>query len=199
MSVDSKWVPKAQLIPLLSYEEAAELAYFGAKILHPRTMEPVREAQIEIAIKNTLNPDAAGTLIRVKSPKTQAMIKSVAHNAEIGVMKIHASGVGARPGILGRIADCLAEHGLNIKSAITSQTCISMLLDAKDLEAGQRILKGMKPRPSAPPGPRSIFSCVNRICTKLSGRSIKAFFLKMNWWAIGECPSGAKSQFIHGY
>ena len=147
MSADPKCVPEAQLISQLSYEEAAELAYFGAKILHPRTMEPVRRAKITIAIKNTLNPDAGGSLIAAKSPKTRAVVKSVAHDAEIGVVKIHASGVGARPGILGCIADCLAEHGLNIKSAVTSQTCISLLLDAKDLEAGQRALQKMKPRP----------------------------------------------------
>ena len=147
MSADPKLVPDAKLIPLLSYEEAAELAYFGAKILHPRTMEPVRKAKISIAIKNTLNPDAEGSLIAGKSPKTRSVVKSVAHNGEIGVMKIHASGVGARPGILGCVADCLAEHGLNIKSAITSQTCISLLLDAKDLDAGQRALQKMKPRP----------------------------------------------------
>ena len=134
------------MIPLLSYEEAAELSYFGAKILHPRTMEPVRNAKIAIEIKNTLNPDADGTLIAAKSHQTRAVIKSVAHTADIGVIKVHASGVGARPGILGRIADCLAEHGLNIKSAITSQTCISLLLDAEDLESGRHALRSMKPR-----------------------------------------------------
>ncbi len=147
MSTDPKFVPGAQLIPLLSYEEAAELAYFGAQILHPRTMEPVRKHQIPIEIKNTLNPDAPGTLITAKSPKTQAVIKSVAYNTAIGVIKIHAPGVGARPGILGRIADRLAEDGLNIKSVITSQTCISLLLDARDLDAGYQALKSIKPRP----------------------------------------------------
>ena len=147
MSADPKFVPEAQLIPVLSYEEAAELAYFGAQILHPRTMEPVRKQQIPIEIKNTLSPDVAGTLITAKSPKTKAVVKSVAHNAAIGVIKVHASGVGARPGILGCIADCLAENGLNIKSVITSQTCISLLLDVKDLNAGCQALKSLTPRP----------------------------------------------------
>jgi aspartate kinase len=146
MSADPQFVPEAQLIPRLSYEEAAELAYFGAKILHPRTVEPIRKKRLQIEIRNTLNPDAPGTLITTNSTKPKSLIKSVAHNPDIGVIKVHASGVGARPGILGRIADCLAENGLNIKSVITSQTCISLLLDYKDLEPGYHVLKSMRPK-----------------------------------------------------
>lgn len=147
MSADPKFVPEAQLIPVLSYEEAAELAYFGAKILHPRTIEPVRKKRLNIEIRNTLTPDAQGSVITSESPRLKHLIKSVAHNAAIGVIKVHASGVGARPGILGHVADRLAEQGLNIKSAVTSQTCISLLVDDKDLEAGYHALKTMKPRP----------------------------------------------------
>ena len=147
MSADPKFVSEAQLISSLSYEEAAELAYFGAKILHPRTVEPVRKKRLNIEIKNTLKPDAPGTLITANSSKSKTIIKSVAYNHHIGVIKIHSSGVGARPGILGRIADCLADKGLNIKSVITSQTCISLLLDDKDLDAGHQALKTITPRP----------------------------------------------------
>jgi len=147
MSADPKFVPEAQLIPILSYEEAAELSYFGAKILHPRTVEPVRRQRIPIAIKNTLNPDAPGTLITTNSPKPKQVIKSVAHDVNIGILKVHSSGVGARLGILGRIADCMAEHGINIKSVVTSQTCISLLLAHKDLHAGYQALQALKPKP----------------------------------------------------
>jgi aspartate kinase len=147
MSADPKFVPDAQLIPILSYEEAAELSYFGAKILHPRTVEPVRSKRIPIAIKNTLNPDAPGTRITTNSPKLKHIIKSVAHDANIGIIKVHSSGVGARLGILGRIADCMADHGINIKSVVTSQTCISLLLAHKDLHAGYHALQALKPKP----------------------------------------------------
>jgi len=147
MSADPKFVPEAQLIPVLSYEEAAELAYFGAKILHPRTIDPVRKKRLEIEIRNTLAPDTQGSVITSESPRAKFLIKSVAHNAAIGVIKIHASGVGARPGILGHVADRLAEQGLNIKSVVTSQTCISLLLDAVDLDAGYHALKTMTPKP----------------------------------------------------
>jgi aspartate kinase len=147
LSADPKFVPEAQLIPTLSYDEAAELSYFGAKILHPRTVEPLRTAKLNIAIKNTLNPDATGSLITPGSPRSKNFIKSVAHDTDIGILKVHSSGVGARPGILALVAGQLTESGINIKSVVTSQTCISLLLELKDLEAGHVALKSLKPRP----------------------------------------------------
>lgn len=147
MSADPKLVPTAQLIPVLSYEEAAELSYFGAKILHPRTVEPLRRKNLKIAIKDTMNPDATGTLITACSPRPKSVIKSVAHDTDIGMLKVHASGVGARPGVLARVASQLTQSGINIKSVVTSQTCISILLERKDLEPGYQALKSLKPKP----------------------------------------------------
>ncbi|MCG6905052.1 MAG: aspartate kinase [Desulfobacteraceae bacterium] len=147
MSADPTIIPEAQLIPRISYDEAAELAYFGAKILHPRTVEPLRRRKLQIAIKNTLNPDAPGSLISAKRLLAKTVIKSVAHQTDIGILKIHASGVGARPGILAEVAVCLAATGINIKSVVTSQTCISLLLSLRDLDAAQEALQGLTPRP----------------------------------------------------
>ncbi|MFH1136659.1 MAG: aspartate kinase [Pseudomonadota bacterium] len=147
MSADPKFVPEAQLIPSLSYEEAAELAYFGAKILHPRTIEPLRESGLNIAVKNTLDPDAPGTLITAKGDKPKNVVKSVAYDTDIGVLKIHGSGVGARPGILATITGLLSGGGINIRSVITSQTCISLLLSHRDLDKGYKALQGKDPKP----------------------------------------------------
>ncbi|MBL0712813.1 MAG: aspartate kinase [Desulfosarcina sp.] len=147
MSADPQLVPEAELIPVLSYEEAAELAYFGAKILHPRTVEPARQKRMKITIKNTLRPDAPGSEIRARSPRTGRIIKSVAHDCDIGILKVHASGVGARPGILGQVSGAIAAGGINIKSVVTSQTCISLLLARKDLAPAREALMGIRPRP----------------------------------------------------
>ena len=140
-------VPEAELIPRLSYAEAAELSYFGARILHPRTVEPVRKKKIPIVIKNTLAPDNPGSLINSKSPRHLTVIKSVAHDTDIGILKVHASAVGARPGILARVAGQITENGINIKSVVTSQTCISLLFSKEDLEKARLALKELKPRP----------------------------------------------------
>ena len=147
MSADPRMVPEADLIPVLSYEEAAELAYFGARILHPRTVEPVRRCKMKIIIKNTLAPDAPGSEIRARSPRSGAIVKSVAHDCDIGILKVHASGVGARPGILGQVATAVAEQGINIKSVVTSQTCISLLLASRDLAGARDALTRLRPRP----------------------------------------------------
>jgi len=147
LSADPEFVPEAQLIPALSYDEAAELSYFGAKILHPRTIEPLRRSKLNIAIKNTLNPDAPGSLITPKGSRAKNFIKSVSYDTDIGILKVHASGVGARPGVLARVANRMTETGINIKSVVTSQTCISLLLAYKDLEIGYQALRSLRPKP----------------------------------------------------
>jgi len=147
MSANPDFVPEARLIPLLSYDEAAELSYFGAKILHPRTVEPLRKMKLNIAVKNTMNPDAPGSLISSRTPKVPHLIKSVAHDTDIAILKVHASGVGARPGILALVSSTLTESGINIKSVVTSQTCISFLLSRKDIDRGYQALQSVRPRP----------------------------------------------------
>lgn len=147
MSADPKLVPCAELIPRLSYAEASELAYFGARILHPRCVEPLRTRKLNIAIKNTLNPNADGSLITARSPRLKTVIKSVAHDCNIGILKVHAAGVGARPGVLAEVATGISGSGINIKAVVTSQTCISLLLAAQDLDAGVAALKTLRPKP----------------------------------------------------
>ncbi|NTV59141.1 MAG: aspartate kinase, partial [Deltaproteobacteria bacterium] len=147
MSADPKFVPEAQMIPFLSYDEAAELSYFGAKILHPRTVEPLRRLGLAIAVKNTMNPGAPGSLITAKSAQSKIPIKSVAHDTDIAILKVHASGVGARPGVLARVSSTITGSGLNIKSVVTSQTCISFLLARKDVDKAYQAVQLLSPKP----------------------------------------------------
>jgi len=147
LSADPRFIPEAMLIPELSYDEAAELSYFGARILHPRTMEPLRAARLPVVIKNTVDPDRPGSRITPDRTVSDGVVKSVAHTTDIGILKVHASGVGARRGALGRVAAGLAGSGINIKSVVTSQTCISLLLASEDLDAGEKALRELSPSP----------------------------------------------------
>ncbi|MCP3954810.1 MAG: aspartate kinase, partial [Desulfobacterales bacterium] len=140
-------IKNPKLIPMLSYVEAAELAYTGAGILHPRTVEPVKKAKINIAIKNTYNPDAPGSLITNRGYTSSSIIKSVSYTKNIAILRVHASGIGARPGILSLITEKLYVNGVNIKSVITSQTCISLLLSENDIDKSQAIIQSIKPKP----------------------------------------------------
>ncbi|MFO7460388.1 MAG: ACT domain-containing protein, partial [Desulfatiglandales bacterium] len=103
--------------------------------------------RLNIAVKNTMEPDAPGSRISFQIPRSGRPIKSVAHDTDIGILKVHASGVGARPGILALVSRTLTESGINIKSVVTSQTCISFLLSRKDLDRGCEAIRGMQPRP----------------------------------------------------
>lgn len=147
LSADPRMVPQAELIPTLSYAEAAELCYFGAKILHPRAVEPVRRYGLDIAIKSTLDPDAKGSLITGESPEASHVIKSVTQSTDVGIVKVYASGMGARPGMLAEVTGTVTDRGINIKSVVTSQTCISLLLDKKDMEESFACLQKLTPNP----------------------------------------------------
>ncbi len=147
MTADPDNIPHCRLIPRLTYEEAAELAYTGAGILHPRTVEPIRTSGIGIAIKNTYNPEAPGSLITADAVTTDKVVKSVSYTLDVSILKIYASGVGARYGILSQITGALADGGINIRSVVTSQTCISLLLARNDLAVSFDLLRKIKPRP----------------------------------------------------
>ncbi len=137
MSADPKFVPKARKISRLSYYEAAELSYFGAKILHPRTLEPLRGRKVSVVIKSLWDPDGPGTEVQPNGSVRKDVVKSVTSNANLALLRIHGPGGGYKPGIIGLIGRKLADRSINIFSIITSQTCINLLVDRR--EAGRSL------------------------------------------------------------
>lgn len=144
MSADPKILKSAQRIDRLSYYEAAELSYFGAKILHPRALEPLAGMKISVRIKNLYDPKRPGTEIMPDGIERKDVIKSVTCNRQIAMLRIHGPGVGYKPGIIGRIGQRLADRGINIFSVLTSQTCINLLVDKKDARRSYRELREME-------------------------------------------------------
>jgi aspartate kinase len=140
LSADPSIIDDAYLIKNLSYREAAELSYFGAKILHPRTVEPLMKKNIKLHIKNVYNPNIRGTNISDNGHKNKEIIKSIAYNKEISCIKIHGSGVGEKPGVLLDIVSKISSKNINIISVVTSQTCITLLLESKDLKSSFNLL-----------------------------------------------------------
>jgi aspartate kinase len=144
MSADPKIVKNAHRIERLSYYEAAELSYFGAKILHPRTLEPLMGLDISVRIKNLFDPERWGTEILPEAHEKDDIIKSVTCNRGIAVIRIHGPGVGYKPGIIAQIGHLLSGIGINIYSILTSQTCINLLVDKKDARSSYEAIKEMK-------------------------------------------------------
>lgn len=144
MSADPKIVKNAKLLEKLSYSEAAELSYFGAKILHPRTVEPISLKKIPLIIKNMKEPEKPGTLISHEKEEIENIIKSVTFNRQISILRIQGAGVGCKPGIISEIGRKLSEKKINIYSIITSQTCINLIIDRNDSEESFKCLKSLE-------------------------------------------------------
>ena len=137
LSSDPKLVGNPVLIEKLSYNEAAELAYFGAKILHPRTVEPLTDPRIAVRIFNIYGSldvnEPLTTISREKSVQT-GVVKSVTYSDDFGLLKLKGPGVGLKPGILAKVTTALHLAGINISSVLTSQISINILLAKKDLQ-----------------------------------------------------------------
>ena len=143
---DPKLVKDPATIDLLSYNEAAELSYFGARILHPRTVEPLQLKNIPIRIFNAAAPsDNPGTVISPDTGEDLPGPKSITFSRNFSVLKLKGPGVGIKPGVLARVAGILDSAGVNISSVFTSQTAICFLLQRNDLKKAKRAIKVSAP------------------------------------------------------
>jgi bifunctional aspartokinase / homoserine dehydrogenase 1 len=114
LSADPRLVPDAFTLPQLTYREAAELAYFGAKVLHPRTMRPLQADGIPLFIRNTLNPEADGTRISTHSPQRDGHVKAVTAIRNVAIIMLEGTGLLGVPGISARALTSLANRGINV-------------------------------------------------------------------------------------
>jgi aspartokinase/homoserine dehydrogenase 1 len=144
LSADPGTVTTPRSISQLNYLEAAELSYFGAKILHPRTVEPLFNQDIPIRILNITRPDRGlqpYTIINAQRKVTKDVVKSVTSTEDVAILKLHGPGVGFKPGILAQVTNTLDQNGINIKSVLTAQTAINILLARDHLDAAYAALK----------------------------------------------------------
>jgi aspartate kinase len=144
MSVDPKIVKGAVTIENLSYDEAAELSYFGAKVLHPRTVEPAKEKNIIIKVKNVFEPDKEGTVIEPSGVEMGGTIKSISCMRNLAIVKAYGAGAGYKTGVMYEISQRLSDAGVNIYSAATSQTCVALLIEKKYLGTAKKVLADLK-------------------------------------------------------
>lgn len=113
LSADPRRVPNAQVIDQLSYNEAMELAYFGAKVIHPQTMAPAIERSIPIYIRNTFAPDKPCTLICAE-PASELMVKGITTIEDVALVNIEGAGMIGVPGTAHRLFGALREEGISV-------------------------------------------------------------------------------------
>lgn len=139
---DPRFVDKTSRIDNLLFVEAAELAYFGAKILHPLTVLPAKDANIPVRLKNTMNPSDPGTLI--SNDKTISGLKAVAAKDGITAIKIRSYRMLMAYGFLRKVFEIFERYKTSIDMITTSEVAISLSIDnCKNLEAILEELKGL--------------------------------------------------------
>lgn len=146
LTADPREVPRARPIPRLSYIEAAELAYSGAGILHPMTVDPARAADVPIRIFSSRSGhnEQPESLIWHRRGDPGGL-RGVTSTPECGTLRLIGTDVGFQPGVLGDAASALAGAQINIRSVLTSQTCITFLLAPEDVQPAAGVLAGCSP------------------------------------------------------
>ncbi|VTP92003.1 bifunctional aspartate kinase/homoserine dehydrogenase I [Sphingobacterium daejeonense] len=114
LTADPRIVKKAFSLPLLSYTEAMELSYFGAKVIYPPTMVPAFMKKIPIVIRNTFQPKFSGTVIQFESGKSAYPIKGISSISEVSVINLTGSGMVGKSGFSGRLFTLLAREQINV-------------------------------------------------------------------------------------
>jgi aspartokinase/homoserine dehydrogenase 1 len=113
LSADPRLVPNAQVIDQLSYNEAMELAYFGAKVIHPQTMEPAVARDIPIYIRNTFAPQKPGTLI-CANPSSALTVKGITSIDPVAMVNVEGAGMIGVPGTAHRLFGALRDAGISV-------------------------------------------------------------------------------------
>jgi aspartate kinase len=144
MTADPRIVNDAQVLSEVSFSEAMEMALFGAKYMHPRTLEPVIETGIPIRIRNVNDTSKAGTMI-LKNPSNESkrIVKSISAIRQTGLIDVGGTEMAGAPGTAAKIFDVLAKKDINIImiSQSPSESSISMVLRKNDVEKAVSVLE----------------------------------------------------------
>lgn len=114
LTADPRKVKKAFTIPRMTYAEAMEMSHFGAKVIYPPTLQPALKKGIPIYIKNTFNPDFAGTYISDESDREGHAVKGISSIGHVALLTLSGSGMFGVPGTAGRLFGALAQANINI-------------------------------------------------------------------------------------
>lgn len=129
LTADPRIVPQARTIPVLSYHEAAELAYFGAKVLHPKTIQPAIDESIPVRVCNSRAPRQTSTLIVSESEAAPQTVKAIAHKNGITTVQITSARMLGAYGFLRRLFEVFDQHRTAVDVITTSEVSVSLSID----------------------------------------------------------------------
>ncbi len=131
-TTDPRICPDAHRIKIISFEEAAELAYFGAKVLHPATVLPAVEKDIPVLVLNSRNPSNEGTRIVAHTPPSKALFKAIAVKTRITIIEVVAARMLMAHGFLAAVFDIFEKHKCAVDVVSTSEVSISLTVDSNE-------------------------------------------------------------------
>ncbi len=129
LTADPTIFPGGHRVKIISFAEAAELAYFGAKVLHPATVIPAVERNIPVLILNSRRPDVPGTLLVAHAVACANIVKSIACKRRITLVNIHSSRMFMAHGFLRRIFEIFDRHETSVDMIATSEVSVSLTID----------------------------------------------------------------------
>src|SRR6266436_8596938 len=129
MTADPRVVPNARTIPTLSYAEASELAYFGAKVLHPKSIQPALARGIPVRIVNSRAPQDAGTVVAAEAELWPGTVKSIAHKTGITVLQITSARMLGAYGFLRALFEVFDRHRMPVDVVTTSEVSLSLTVE----------------------------------------------------------------------
>ncbi len=132
MTTDPNLCPQARRIKQISFDEAAELAYFGAKVLHPATLLPAVQKNIPVLVLNSRNPKNAGTRITARIPSSRNTFKAIAAKKRITIVDIVATRMLMAHGFLASIFEVFARHKCPVDMVSTSEVSVSVTVDSNE-------------------------------------------------------------------
>jgi len=143
LTADPRVVPDARLVPELSFAEASELAYFGAKVLHPSTILPAMSRGIPVRILNSKRPDGTGTRITASVPHGAGPLRALACKRDISVVHITSTRMLMAYGFLRRVFEVFDRHRTVVDVVTTSEVSVSVTVD--DARAIDAIVADLRP------------------------------------------------------
>jgi len=129
LTADPRLVANARTVPHLSFEEAAELAYFGAKVLHPKTLHPAIERDIPVRICNSRAQEGGSTIVVGESKKSLQTVKAIAHKTGVTTVQVTSTRMLGAYGFLRALFEVFAEHKTAVDVVTTSEVSVSLSLD----------------------------------------------------------------------
>lgn len=113
-TADPRLVPHAAVLPEVSYEEAMELSFFGAKVLHPKTIQPAREKGIPVRVRNSFAPESDGSLVHRGAPPAESGVRGLTYLPGVTLLNVTGSGMAGVPGVAARVFQAMASAGISI-------------------------------------------------------------------------------------